>query len=388
MPHSISPQETQAAADNLLIEQTLNLHNSFDFTRELEPGIKADDAVDFEDISDDDLAEDEDEKPSRSSTPQKTAINDLAHDDLLDSVQGDELGGFIGGNRVEGDSLDDLFGDVPSSPPDLRDGHDAKEQSGMDMSFGFEGDGNDLFAESFAIAGNSISTVRSTQGRLTDHKQRQLLETVAKQTAPSKEQLIQQELFAMSRFGLGNADYPPAPPENQEELLQSLWPKFERDTVPRFMDLLPPKKARYIGKTPLKVPKPVHPTKVSLELAPDQEKNFRLTASTHTRSWQDPKQQGFVAIPPPLTAQSDSEDEWDVDSDFEGEPVGGVAWEDIKVVCEDWDIQSLALSTTPDRDVSPDVVNNEQEDLFRDLDDEWERQMGRPSVKVCISIGI
>ena len=388
MPHSVSPQETQAEADDLLIEQALNLENSFDFTRELEPGTKADDAVDFEDISDDDLAEDEDEKTTRSSTAQKTAINDLSHDDLLDSGQGDELADFIGQKHVEGDGLDDLFGDVPSSPTDLRDGQDVTEQSRMDMSFAFEEDGDDLFAESFGIVGSSIPTVRPTQDPLADHKQRQLLQTVAKQAAPSKEQLLQQELFAMSRFGLGNPDYPPAPPENQEELLQSLWPKFERDTVPRFMDLLPPKKARYIGKIPLKVPKPVQPTKVSLELAADQEKSFRLTASTHTRSWQDPEQQGFVAIPPAVTAQSNSEDEWDVDSDFEGEPIGGVTWDDIKVVCEDWDVQTLALSTTPDREVSPDLVNNEQEDLFRDMDDEWEQQMGRPSAKVCILIGI
>ena len=388
MPHSVSPQETQAEADDLLIEQALNLENSFDFTRELEPGTKADDAVDFEDISDDDLAEDEDEKTTRSSTAQKTAINDLSHDDLLDSGQGDELADFIGQKHVEGDGLDDLFGDVPSSPTDLRDGQDVTEQSRMDMSFAFEEDGDDLFAESFGIVGSSIPTARPTQDPLADHKQRQLLQTVAKQAAPSKEQLLQQELFAMSRFGLGNPDYPPAPPENQEELLQSLWPKFERDTVPRFMDLLPPKKARYIGKIPLKVPKPVQPTKVSLELAADQEKSFRLTASTHTRSWQDPEQQGFVAIPPAVTAQSNSEDEWDVDSDFEGEPIGGVTWDDIKVVCEDWDVQTLALSTTPDREVSPDLVNNEQEDLFRDMDDEWEQQMGRPSAKVCILIGI
>ena len=339
MPHSVSPRDAQDEADELLIQQAL----------ELEPGIKADDAIDFEDISDDDLAEDEDLNLETSFSTARAETSFTSHHDVHGSTQDDELAGFMNGDNAEGDGLDDLFGDVPSSPTGLGDGREAEQPNGMDMSFEFDNDGDDLFAEPFGTATEPAPLAQSTKVVALEHNQQRPPQPVAKQSAPSKEQLLQQELFAMSRIGFGNSDYPPAPPENQEELLQSLWPKFERNTVPRFMDLLPPKRARYIGKTPLKVPKPVQPTKVSLELAQDQEKSFRLTASTQARNWQDSEQQGLLVIPPPALSESHSEDEMDVDSDFEGEPVGGVTWEDFKMVCEDWDVQSLGIGTTPDR---------------------------------------
>ena len=59
MPHATEPHDVEADRDQALIERVLDPQNTeLDWTRELEPGEKADDAVDFEDIGGDDLADD------------------------------------------------------------------------------------------------------------------------------------------------------------------------------------------------------------------------------------------------------------------------------------------------------------------------------------------
>ena len=378
MPHAVDERDAQDEQDDLLIQKALDPQYDFDFSRDLEPGEKADDAIDFEDISDDDLAEEEDEGQPNSSATIKVESAGASFEDELGFTQEDDLPGLTtSGSAPEGDGLDDLFGDAASSPIDLRDGPEIKGKDDMGMSFEFE---DDLFSESLGTAGIATTTEKRVE-LPTNESLFRPIDFSSKTAAPSREQLLQQELFAMSRNGFGSSDFPPAPPENQEELLTSLWPKFERDTVPRFMDLLPPKKARYIGKTPLKVPKPVQPTKVSLELAPDQEKSFKLTTSVTKRNQEEINRQGIVEITETNALQSSSEDEIDLDSDYEGEPVGGVTWQDFQVVCEDWDIHSLDLSPSPEIHVPGSPLVDDQDDLFRDLDEEWDRQLGSAKVR-------
>ena len=375
MPHAVSEHEAQDEQDDLLIQKALDPENEFDFGRDLEPGEKADDAIDFEDIDDDDLAEDEDEKTGDSFISDKVDSAGPSFDEELGLTQDNELPGLTSGSAPEEDGFDDLFGDTPSSPMGLENTQEANNRH-TTMSFDFE---DDLFLEPLGVHAAAPATEQQEEVTSSNSLFRPV-DFAAKVSAPSKEQLLQQELFAMSRYGQGSGDYVPAPPENKEELLASLWPKFERDTVPRFMDLLPPKKARYVGKTPLKPPKPINPTKVNLELAPDQEKTFKLTTATIKRSHEDFKKLGLIEIVEANHGQSTSEDEIDANSDFEGEPIGGVTWQDFQILCEDWDIQRLAPSVSPERDTLK-VPATDDEDLFRDLDDEWERQMEKPFSK-------
>ncbi|MCJ1397683.1 hypothetical protein MMC11_000879 [Xylographa trunciseda] len=377
MPHAVLSTDAQDELDELLIQQALDPQNELDFNRELEPGEKADDAIDFEDIDDDDLAEDEDEKKTASFSTQRVEDSGASFEDELGFTQDDDLPGLTSGSAPEADGYDDLFGDTPSSPVNFGDGKGNKDGDGVGMSFDFE---DDLFSDPLGTS----TVVQSTEIEGDERQGESLFRPVdfgAKKAAPSREELLQQELFAMSRHGFGSDEFVPAPPENQEELLASLWPKFERDTIPRFTDLLPPKKARYIGKTPLKLPKPVHPTKINLDLAPDQEKSFKVTASTNKRTHEDYQRQGLVEIVNLNPVQSSSEDEIDMDSDFENEPVGGVAWQDFQVLCEDWDVQSVPMSPTPEREVPINPAVPDQDDLFRDLEEEWETQMGGISAK-------
>ncbi|MCJ1473355.1 hypothetical protein MMC13_002006 [Lambiella insularis] len=377
MPHAIAPHDAQDELDNLLLQQVLDPQSELDFNRELEPGEKADDAIDFEDIDDDDLAEDEDEKQVDSFSTQKVDDSGTSFGDELGFTQDEDIPGLTSGSAPEGDGFDDLFGDTPSSPMEFGEEQTNKGGDGVDTSFDFE---DDLFSDSL----EKSTIVPSTEVQEQIPSNESLFRPVdfgAKTAAPSKEELLQQELFAMSRRRCGSADFVPAPPENRAELLASLWPKFEANTIPRFTDLLPPKKARYIGKTPLKIPKPLHLTKVSLELAPDQEKSFKITTSTNKRSREDFERQGLVEIVDVRTEQTDSEDENDVDSDYENERVGDVTWQDFQIVCEDWDVHSLAMSPTPEPEVRSDPISTEQDELFRDLDEEWERRLGGPPTK-------
>ncbi|KAH0407465.1 hypothetical protein KCU90_g22947, partial [Aureobasidium melanogenum] len=95
MPHAIDEFELQEQADDAEIARLLNdenpSNNNLNFDRDLEVGEKADDAIDFEDISDDDLPEDEtDVKPKVESSPadglvtqlDATTEQDENHDDL------------------------------------------------------------------------------------------------------------------------------------------------------------------------------------------------------------------------------------------------------------------------------------------------------------------
>ena len=185
----------------------------------------------------------------------------------------------------------------------------------------------------------------------------------------------------MSRHGMGGSDVLPPPPENPEELLLSLWPKFRRGTILKFIDLLPPKRTRYVAKKPLKRPRPVQPTKVNLELAQDQEKSFRLSSVTSRRIQEDMDRAGVIAITNTTPVERTSDGDEDMESDYEHEPVGGISWQDLQIACEDWDIHTQAECLSRERTNVPDHYeynNNVIEDYSQD--DLY--QLDKPPAKV------
>lgn len=379
MSHTENPAEEerdlalkdQDAQDDALIAQALDPQTELDFSRPLEPGEKADNAVDFEDIGDDDLAEDEDEGKSQ----QTFAIPRNRDDDpftMLDGLGENEgLDSLTGEDALQPGNIDDLFGDVPSSPPGE---HAVQAENALDMISNFQAE--EPFGDVLgSLQDTAPSAVPSVVDKTTSHASRL---TPPNETV-SEELLQQMQLFAQSRNTVVELDFPPAPPQNKEELLASLWPKFKPDTVPKFMDLLPPKRARYVGKTPLKVPKPVQPTKISIEIAPDQEKSFKFSAGSHKRTFETAEQQGYTVIRDPHSAQA-SDEEMDVESDYENKPVGGVSWQDFQVICGDWDIQSPVSLGIPEPVASS--VMGHDDDLFHDVDD-LVQEVGRPASKVC-----
>lgn len=280
--------------------------------RELVPGEKATDAQDFGDIDDDDLSD-----VDETTLKPKPAAFVKAESDLDDD--------------------DDLFGE-PFSDDEARVKNEAAAQD--------------------AILQDSVETpdVEVVESEEEDDE--------------TREQML---LFAQAKLRRGgDADGLPPPPPTNDELFYTIWPQFEPNRPPRFGELLPQKKAYYLAKTPLRPPKPVHPSKVNLELEPDQEKTFRLPAAPQLPfelRQAEAEARGIVLFAREQVAeQSDVEEEEDLGLLSSEEGIGGVTWQDLVALCEDWDIPSpdnVSIFEEPVLQNDPQV-----DDLF--LDDDFD----------------
>ena len=305
MPHATSTQNYQDAQDDALIQQALDPRSTLDFTRDLEPGEKAEDAIDFGDLSDDDLADDDNASAHGLGgySPVRDRQEEVPRNGHSPTTDSEPLE----------DVFDDLFGDdIPQSSE-----HEEIETQGA----------------------HSVDSgvLKQLSDMTKDHNSIRPIPSKTQDRSLSKEQQLQQELFALSRSSPSIVNNLPEPPANDEELLAALWPKFERESTPRFMDLLPPKKARYVGKQVLKAPKPVNPNKVNLELAQDQEKSFRLPTGRNKHTWEHLERQGVVAVCHSNLTENRSEEETDLDSISETGDGRSVSWRDLQIMCEDWD---------------------------------------------------
>lgn len=354
MPHAIDQDELQDQADDAEIARLLNNDNpndsNLDFTRDLEIGEKAEDAIDFEDISDDDLADDEDEAKPRiksspvdafATRPDITAGPEESHEDLF---------------GIE----DDLFGDdqdhdekpqLPHSFDHLHDVGLAKEPTSSSHG------GLALPSKtSIALPGSHIPTVPSNfDDDYAEDEHMEDVDDVQEQDEEEDEDWLRQKaLFAamekerQERVQRGGSYEPPAAPETEMDLFYSIWPSYDPEERPRFTELFPPRRGIYGWKTPLKPPKPLQPTKLTLDLQHDQEKSFKFsgtaTLGKHARETGD---QGIIRVEDTSTKQEEAEDAINFDEIDPNEQIGGVSWQDLTVICEDWDIPSTVPSPDP-----------------------------------------
>ncbi|GLI76116.1 hypothetical protein PoHVEF18_004386 [Penicillium ochrochloron] len=381
MPHATQNQAQEAPEDAEFDNVMRQLNNyeggpQFDFmNRDLDVGEKADDAVDYEDFEDDELPEEEEPEALR-----RPSEND-AHDDLFADMGGDDaglfgpsddiFGGTGEGEQTQDDNLDDLFGEGPFSPPPAGQVDDTRDL--------FEDEEPALSTQPVELP--PIPPVKETldQPMVEDVDEDDILDDASVLSEEMDEATLrawklQQQLFAMS--GRTGPDHLPAPPENHEELLHSLFPSFDRNTLPRWLEIIPHKKAYYLGKQPLKAPKPVLPTKVNIELAPDQERVFR-TGQSNKRGL-DQEALGIVIITE--AAQEEAEEDEDNedfdmgDADADEILPGGFTMQDLRTICVDWDVKDEILSTTEE---TPAILNatapHDSTDLF---DDEVDWLMG------------
>lgn len=346
---------------------------SFDFmSRELEPGEKADDAIDYEDIDDEDLPEEEDQTNNaedRTNIQKSMKEGEDGNEDELWLGPNDlGLGKEVMANDLEGDdNLRDLFGDEPSTPP-------PGQEEMMD----------DLFFEDVSVAPAPAPSPTDLLPPIhTDNLAEADIIDKASSASPTEEEMdpatlrdykLQQALFAMSAFG---PDNPPAPPGNMEELLASLWPAFDREALPRFLELLPNKKAYFVGKQPLKPPKSIQPTKIHLDFAQDQERIFRTGGQANKRALES-DHPGFVPILSADESEQSAEEDSYLESDIDEVLPGGVTMQDLRVLCADWDVKSEASQV--DLDAEPATPKN---NLIEADEDDWlfEQQQHQPPAK-------
>ncbi|KAJ5220934.1 transcription initiation factor TFIID [Penicillium citrinum] len=361
MPHA-TQNEAPAEPEDTDFDNVMRQLNNYEggpeldfLSRDLDVGEKADDAVDYEDFDDDELPEDEGTATSLHPR-QRTATMIL----LLISVRM-TLG--------QEDNLDDLFGDEPMSP--------AADQADHTQGLFEDEEQTSLTHQPVELPPLPPAAEPEPQQMAIDDDFEDDESVLSDDMDPAtlRAWKLQQELFAMS--SIAGPEALPAPPENHEELLRSLFPSFDRYTLPRWLELIPHKKAFFLGKQPLKVPKPVLPTKVNIELAPDQERIFR-TGQAAKRGI-DHESQGIVMITE--ANQEEEEPKEDVDlADMDTDEVlpGGFTMADLRTICADWDVKDEDPSLVEKSKQQPDKADT---DMFEEDEPDWLIDADHPSKK-------
>lgn len=274
---------------------------------------KADNAIDFEDLSDDDLASDEDVASQAGGTADTSQVPGLTEDS-----------GASHDVDMEADAdLDDLFGDQDGDNVNLPPSSPVRDTQ--------------------PIPSSPVQTQKAlpvvTAAAVTDDDWNTMSwEERFKLNFP------QQEPNAVSDWVTDQTQHQdpsvPVPPQNVDELMKQKFPSFEDHKVLNFRELFPEWPAEFLYKEPPKSPPPLIPTKLELEIDVDTSKLFRIPdsalAATSKRSQQqqygDHNQWNSLTGP----VLMDLEDAFS-DSDDEDELVGGYTMTEIATICEDWE---------------------------------------------------
>ncbi|KAK5174135.1 uncharacterized protein LTR77_001215 [Saxophila tyrrhenica] len=360
-----------------------------EFDRAIDQTDKADDAIDYESFSDDDLPEEE------------QATNNLDDDDPLDSMLGQQApdgvpgvqaqaeqprtNGFHNDQSIDEEEDADLFGEsteqndlfqerssspeqLRTHPPSIERPHQRpglalpskKSLALPGMNQGYrpvqppqQQSPQSMSPPSFFDDGHSPEASEDEEDDMSDvgdlkdpeNMQKYLFKLAARKQAG---EAVDEE------FG-----------EIDMDVFYSLYPSFEKNQNPNFVELFPPRPGRYRGKAPLKPPRSIVPTKLSLDLMADQEKAFRAHAAANKVGDEAASKPGLVNLNLGSNAQDDSDDDHDMSVVDENERIGNLTMQDLSIICGDWDIPSVA-----------DISEGEA------LDGEWEAaERSRPNKK-------
>jgi hypothetical protein len=334
--------------------------------RELDRGEKADDAIDYEDISDDDLPDEEFEGGSGGVSN-------------LQSFSGTTLNESGNSFENEGDDFDDLFNDALSSPVQERTRHEDNPLNSIEDPSGMGQD----HSTSAARGKESVDFLDPTFDATQQEEE---------EDDDDPEYREQMALFEQARRG--QEDRVPAPPKTSKADFEKIWPNFEPDKPPRFFSLVPRKRAFYIPKVPQKQPKLIPFSKVSLEIAVDQEKSFRLppTAVTAKTGRQLEEEQGsIIHIANKAEEDQGSDDQMELDNlDMldDHEKIGNVSWSDLKIACEDWEFPGDEIITDADQLLTPPdtIMDEDDNDWMRSLVPTKKRKLGTKERPVTFSV--
>ena len=153
------------------------------------------------------------------------------------------------------------------------------------------------------------------------------------------------------------------------DVFYKYFPSFEKNEYPNFVKLFPPRPVKYRGKVPLKAPRAVPPTKLSLDLLPDQEKAFRTLGLGNKGSEDRTLRDGLIYLRRGSGEQDDSDDDLALSAIDEYERIGGVTMQDLAIICGDWDVPSADGAS----------IISAKDDL---MDEEWEaEERSRPRKK-------
>ncbi|ODA77352.1 hypothetical protein RJ55_06980 [Drechmeria coniospora] len=274
---------------------------------------KADDAEDFEDISDDDLPDEE-----------EPAANSLELPGLTEDGTSNEQ--------------DDLFGDGPSSPAD-------------------------------PILGPPSPGPRVRDDDATDHSHAADNDN---QSPPGMNFDPDPHVY-----GSANQDPDiPAAAETAEDILKAAWPAYKKGHVLVWSELLPPKKAVWKEKKPPRKPKHLVTSKQSLECAADQEKNFRIPGPAQgSKATAADGLNSLVRCTSDKTSHNDDLVQFELERDSDMDLVGGFTLRDIELACEDWNTRIDDIEDEfRQRQAAERELSSRKRQLDTEQDDEWDAE--------------
>jgi hypothetical protein len=177
-------------------------------TRPLELGEKADNAVDYEDISDDDLPDEEDLSDGNGNGGQQES--------------GSTIQDFAGDGYGDDDDLDDLFGGG-SSPVHEQSQQDDMPLDSIETSSGATG----------GVNGNK-STSSGVDGTASQPAFRPVVYgAVQEEDDEEDDPELREQMALFAQAGRSHDDRLPPPPQSSKEYFDRIWPNFEPGKPPR-----------------------------------------------------------------------------------------------------------------------------------------------------------
>jgi hypothetical protein len=326
-PHFDDDFDEQATQDDELIAKLLNPTDEADIEQlggaEFRFGDtvgKVADAVDYEDISDDDLPSEE-ERPGGGKDDEDDAMG-LGKELQGELPEGEGSGGMDFGELFgEMDDDDNLIGEsVPNG--------NFEDLNGFDLP----GPVDNLRSDDRTRASSVDSDILRSYGMSDD--------------------------FTMDEAPVV---------QDPVKLAQQYYPNFEPHAILSFSTIFNPKPGT-LQTGPQKVPKACLPTKVNIEMATDEVALFNKQTSASNKGMTATHSKGIVAIPQQVKEEPE-EDEDVEDRDAEKDPMFE---RDLELACCDWERKLEEAMNTPPS--SP--------PRGRDEFDEGVTEIG-PSAKVC-----
>jgi hypothetical protein len=332
MPHATEDWEREQAADDDLINQLLagsgqgndDLAKLEEEMQNGQSGEKADNAVDYEDISDDDLP---DEVDGESEAMLANGHGQEQTEQPDNEVWGDGDGGF-----------DDLFGDgemdldLPSADPAFNGATQPDSQQPNTLEDDLFGDGQEFMPDEEPTQPTQPAEIDEAELDPATRAQLALFEAAAKERNDR-----------LARGGLDVEAVVVDVPVSHQDKIDAYFLDFDRDEILNPTQMFMRRRAHYLNKAPTKVPAKVQPTRPTVELDADQERSFKLTSAPQSRKRtnEEANDLGLLFIHRDERAEQDSDDNLDIVSLHDEDMIGGVSMQDLRVLCEDWDSLSV-----------------------------------------------
>ncbi len=347
--------------------------------KEIDQADKDANAIDFEDISDDDLPSDD--GSSNAAALGISQVPGLTEDEGT-SHENDDINALFGE-----DDLDD--GHLPSSPPahvdhvnpqhssvpiETADTAETAETAEAADTAGAAG------AAEAADAAQAVGDVEDVEGVENEKplEERNITDEEWNKMSFSERMRLnfpqaEEEDNAIGDWVMQTNTEDPSilpPPQTEAELLQHKFPSFEKHKTLFHNQLFPQWPAEYIYKEPQnkdREPPEFVPTKLELDLDADSSKLFRIPESALTATQHRAQQQtdDWGKTIGPLAV--DIDDGLSENSDTDNELVGGFTLDEIATVCDDWDSALSLLNPSEQPALVAIAVDEEMDDWDREF---------------------